>query len=98
MPTDDPVAITRTIEGPWGPLSLAATARGIAAAESQTTEAAFRSMIARRLGGPVADEREVALDDPRRAVLDEAAAAIGVMLAGQAPKERVPVDLGDRPA
>jgi O-6-methylguanine DNA methyltransferase len=77
---------------------LAATSRGIAAAESGTTEEAFRTGLARRLGGPVLPEADAAADDPRRAILDQAAAVIGRMLAGTAPDDRVAVDLSDRPA
>jgi len=98
MPIVGAVAITRTVPGPWGPLHLAATERGIAAAESHTTESAFRAMVTRRLGGPVVDEADAAPDDPRRLTLDDAAAFIGMMQAGQAPAGRVPVDLEDRPA
>ena len=41
-------AIVRTIAGPWGPLHLAATTRGIVAVESATTDDAFMSAVARR--------------------------------------------------
>ena len=91
------VAVARTIPGPWGPFHLAATERGIAAAESTTTDAAFRAVVGRRLGGTVLLEADAAPDDPRRLVLERAAAAVEVMLAGHAPADRVPVDLSDRP-
>jgi methylated-DNA-[protein]-cysteine S-methyltransferase len=92
------VAITRTIAGPWGPLHLAATDRGIAAAESATTAAAFQEAVSRRLRGPVIAEADAALDDPRHALLERAGAAIAAMLDGEAPTTTVPVDLTDRPA
>ncbi len=91
-------AIVRTIAGPWGPLHLAATSRGIVAVESATTDDAFKSMVARRLHGPVVPERDVAADDPRRVHLDRAAAVIADLVAGRAPRGAVPpIDLADRP-
>ena len=93
-----PSAIVRTIAGPWGPLHLAATSRGIVAVESATTDDAFMSLVARRLHGPVVAERDVAADDPRRIHLDRAAAVIADLVAGRAPRGAVPpIDLADRP-
>ncbi len=92
------VALTRTIPGPWGPFHLATTERGIAAAESATTDAAFRAVVACRLGGEVLAEADAARDDPRRRILDRAGAAVEAMLAGHDPADRVPIDLSDRPA
>jgi methylated-DNA-[protein]-cysteine S-methyltransferase len=92
------VAITRTIPGPWGPLHLAATDRGIVAAESAITDGVFRLSVSRRLKGPVIAEADAAPGDPRRAFLEAAEAAIGPMLVGEAPDATVPVDLTDRPA
>ncbi len=91
-------AIVRTVAGPWGPLHLAATTRGIVAVESAVTDEAFMSAVARRLRGPVLPERDVAADDPRRAHLHRAAAVIADLVAGRAPRGAVPpIDLGDRP-
>ena len=92
------VALVRTIPGPWGPFHLAATARGIAAAESATTDVAFRAAVARRLGGAVVPETDAAPDDPRHRLLDRAATAVEAMLAGRDPSGEVAVDLADRPA
>jgi methylated-DNA-[protein]-cysteine S-methyltransferase len=91
-------AIVRTVAGPWGPLHLAATDRGIVAAESVTTVDAFRSTVTRRLHAPVLAEAEVPADDPRHAILDRAERAIAELTAGRAPTDNVPVDLADRPA
>ena len=96
--TERAKAIVRTIAGPWGPLHLAATSRGIVAVESATTDDAFMSLVARRLHGPVVAERDVAADDPRRIHLDRAAAVIADLVAGRAPRGAVPpIDLADRP-
>ncbi len=96
--TERAKAIVRTIAGPWGPLHLAATSRGIVAVESATTDDAFMSLVARRLHGPVVAEGDVAADDPRRIHLDRAAAVIADLVAGRAPRGAVPpIDLEDRP-
>jgi methylated-DNA-[protein]-cysteine S-methyltransferase len=91
-------AIVRTIAGPWGPLHLAATDRGIVAAESAVDVEAFATAVARRLGAPVVPEADADPSDPRHALLDRAARAIGELLTGSAPADTVPVDLSDRPA
>jgi methylated-DNA-[protein]-cysteine S-methyltransferase len=92
------MAILRTIAGPWGPLHLAATTRGIVAIESAVTEEAFMSAVARRLHGPVVPERDVAPDDPRRVHLDRAGAVIADLVAGRPPRGVMPpIDLEDRP-
>jgi methylated-DNA-[protein]-cysteine S-methyltransferase len=96
--TEPGSAITRTIAGPWGPLHLAATTRGIVAVESAVTDDAFLAAVARRVHGPVVPEREAAPDDPRRIHLDRAAAVIADLVAGRAPRGAVPpIDLEDRP-
>ena len=95
---EDTGALVRTIAGPWGPLHIAATLRGIVAVESATDDDAFATAVARRGHGPVAPERVAATEDARRIHLDHAAAVIADLVAGRAPRGVVPpVDLGDRP-
>ncbi len=96
--SDEIRAIARTIAGPWGPLHIAATTRGIVAVESASTDDAFADAVARRVHGSVAPEGAVPPDDPRRAHLDRAAAVIADLVAGRAPRTDVPpIDLADRP-
>jgi methylated-DNA-[protein]-cysteine S-methyltransferase len=98
QPPEDALAVVRTIAGPWGPLHLAATTRGIVAVESATTDDAFATAVARRLHGSVMPERYVAADDPRRIHLDRAAAAIADLVDGRPPGGTLPpIDLADRP-
>jgi methylated-DNA-[protein]-cysteine S-methyltransferase len=97
-PVTSPVAIVRTIAGPWGPLHLAATEGGIAAAESATAGDAFISEVAKRLRGSVVAAAETASGDPRHRMLDRAEAVSDDRVAGRPPGDRVPVDLADRPA
>lgn len=95
--SSDATAVVRTISGPWGPLHLAATERGIAAAESATTDDAFREAVARRLHGSVILEADAPADDPRLALLDRAERVIAEIIAGRPPTDTVAVDLSDRP-
>jgi methylated-DNA-[protein]-cysteine S-methyltransferase len=91
-------AIRTSIPGPWGPLQLAATARGIVAVEWLTTESAFETALTRRLGAPVDDATEAPAADPRRAHLEAATAALEALLAGRAGAHALRFDLADRPA
>jgi O-6-methylguanine DNA methyltransferase len=97
-PPEDIRVIVRTVAGPWGPLHIAATTRGIVAVESASTDDAFAGTVARRVHGSVAPERAVPPDDPRRAHLDRAEAVIAELVAGRAPRtDAPPIDLEDRP-
>jgi O-6-methylguanine DNA methyltransferase len=93
-----PAAIRTTIPGPWGPLHVAATDRGIAAVEWLATGPAFDAALARRLGGPIVDASQVRAADPRRRHLDAAIAAVEALLAGEPPRPGLRFDLADRPA
>ena len=55
----DPIAVRTVVPGPWGPFHIAATERGIVALEWLTSEPAFDTALARRLGGPVAAATDV---------------------------------------
>jgi hypothetical protein len=65
----DRAAIRTSVPGPWGPLQIAATARGIVAVEWLTTETAFEVALARRLRAPVGDAAAAPAADPRHADL-----------------------------
>lgn len=97
----DRTAIRTSIPGPWGAFQLAATARGIVAVEWLTTEQAFEAALVRRLGTPVREAADTPVDDPRRAHLDAAVAALETLLAGRPGRPAHPAlrfDLADRPA
>ena len=91
-------AIRTTIAGPWGPLHVAATERGVVAVEWLTTDAAFDVALARRLATPVVDSADADDDDPRRAQLEAAVAALETFLGGRPPTGVLRIDLADRPA
>jgi methylated-DNA-[protein]-cysteine S-methyltransferase len=92
---DQPVAWTATQRGPWGPIHLAVTTRGIAAIAWLTTDADFEASLTDRFHGSVVPIRAVA-DDPSADLLARAGKAVQAVLRGQAP-EPLAVDLSDRP-
>jgi O-6-methylguanine DNA methyltransferase len=93
----DPVAIYRSIPGPWGPFFVAVTERGVVAVDWLTTEDGFRARLVKRLGGRIASVDESNGDDERRHHLDVATVALEALLAGR-PATPVSLDLEDRPA
>ncbi|MBI3748686.1 MAG: methylated-DNA--[protein]-cysteine S-methyltransferase [Chloroflexi bacterium] len=100
---DDPVAIRSTLAGPWGPVHVAATARGVVAVEWQMTEAAFDETLARRLGGRVGPAKPGRsfggrAFDRRERHLAGGVKAIEAFLAGRHTRPDVAFDLADRPA
>jgi O-6-methylguanine DNA methyltransferase len=100
---DDPVAIRTTLAGPWGPVHVAATARGVVAVEWQMAEATFDANLARRLGGRVAPAKAGRSFggrpfDRRERNLAGGVKAIESFLAGRHVNPEVPFDLADRPA
>lgn len=94
----DPGAIRTTIPGPWGPFQIAATERGVVAVEWLTTELAFETALERRLRAPVGESADAPADDPRRAHLLAAIAALEALLAGEPSRSALRFDLADRPA
>jgi methylated-DNA-[protein]-cysteine S-methyltransferase len=85
------------IDGPDGPLHIAATARGVVAVEQLTTDEAFATSLRRRGMGPVVAARDVPPADARRRRLDPGVAALAAFTAGRPPRERPLLDLDDRP-
>lgn len=97
------MAIRTTLAGPWGPVHVAATARGIVAVEWLTTEAAFDAALGRRLHGTVVRAGTGALGGPRERHMRRGVVAIEAFLAGRHPGSDamgldVTFDLSDRPA
>jgi O-6-methylguanine DNA methyltransferase len=85
------------MDGPWGPVRIAASERGVVALELLTTAEAFEAGLARRRLGPL-----VALEESAGAAADllvRVRDLVAAALAGEAvPLEAVPVDLADRSA
>jgi methylated-DNA-[protein]-cysteine S-methyltransferase len=85
------------IDGPDGPLHVAATARGVVAVEQLTTDEAFADSLRRRGKAPVEAAVDVAPGDPRRSRLDTGVAALEALAAGRPVGRRPRLDLDDRP-
>ena len=94
----DRVAVRTSIPGPWGPVQLAATHRGVVAIDWLTTEDEIVHRLERRLNASVSDAAETAPDDPRRRHLTVATGALEALLAGRPAYAVPPFDLSDRPA
>jgi len=82
-----------TLAGPWGPYVVAATERGVVAAEWATTEDGLLTDLRRRLGSV-----ELTRDGEAAAVLAAARSRLQAVLDGK-PVEAasIPIDLADRP-
>jgi O-6-methylguanine DNA methyltransferase len=95
---DDPVAIRTTLAGPWGPVHLAATERGIVAVDWLTTDEAFEADLVKRLGGRIAAAKGGRTFNRRERHLAGGVKAIETFLTGRRSKPDVTLDLADRPA
>ncbi len=94
--TEDCIAIA-IADGPWGPVRVAASARGVVAVELLTTADAFAAGLARRrLGTPVSiAEHDEQCD--AAALCARTRDLVAAALAGDAVSlETLPVDLADR--
>jgi methylated-DNA-[protein]-cysteine S-methyltransferase len=94
----DPIAIVSSVPGPWGPVHLAATDRGVVAVEWLVEAPRFEATLRRRLGGSIGPLSSVATGDPRVGRLLVATAALEALLDGRPPSILPPFDLSDRPA
>jgi methylated-DNA-[protein]-cysteine S-methyltransferase len=82
-----------TLEGPWGPYVVAATERGVVAADWAVTDEAFLGGLRRRLG-PV----EVTRHGPAADLLAAARPGLVALLSGEpVATASMPIDLADRP-
>jgi O-6-methylguanine DNA methyltransferase len=96
------IVVTTQLHAPWGPIRLAATERGLTAADQLVSAEAFVARLDRRFGGSgvsLADAASARDDGVRRAAgrLREAITAFEAFLAGDLRAlARLPVDLEDR--
>jgi methylated-DNA-[protein]-cysteine S-methyltransferase len=87
-----------TIPGPFGPIHVAATERGVVAVVWLVDVDDFAAGLRKRLGvGPVS-AGDAEPDDPRAGHLRTAVSALSTLLAGDAPATLPAFDLADRPA
>ena len=88
---ETPIAIA-TLPGPWGPYHVAATERGVVAAEWGISREAFEAGLERRLDGPLVDDEEAS------AVLERLLPRIEAIVSGEPVlDDAVPLDLAHRP-
>jgi methylated-DNA-[protein]-cysteine S-methyltransferase len=95
---NEPV-VTASVAAPWGPIRLAASSRGLVAAEQLTSIEEFDARLARRFGRPpiaigAAPSASLAVAHLERARRSFAAFADGDLSA----LDDLPIDLHDRPA
>ena len=89
--------VSATVGAPWGPVRLAATARGLAALDQLVSDEAFVERLERRFGTTPVDVRLAPGTSPAGAHLRAALDALVRFLAGDlAALGGVAVDLGDR--
>ena len=92
-------ALRAAIAGPWGPLHVAVTDRGVVAVAWLTTVDAFDASLIRRGATPVTDVALAAPGDPRRRPARGGDRGARRIPRGQAAgRGAVAVDLSDRPA
>ena len=92
-----PVAIATSLPGPWGPVHLAATNRGVVALEWLADGSSFEAGVHRRLGGRIQPASSAAATDRRLEHLRIAAVALRSLFAGRPPAALPAFDLADRP-
>ncbi len=90
-----PVAWTATMAGPWSPIHVAVSAKGVLAIAWLTSPDAFERSLQERGHGAVVARSEDP-DGEGAALLERTISAVEAVLAGT-PPEAVPVDLRDRP-
>ena len=91
--------VTTSVAAPWGPVRIAATARGIAALDQLVTNEAFVERLERRFRATPIDLDVAPVDDPATAHARRARSAVEAFLGGDlGALEALPIDLGDRPA
>jgi methylated-DNA-[protein]-cysteine S-methyltransferase len=96
--------LTATLAGPWGPVHLAATERGVAAVEWLEDAADVDSRWRRRFGSDALEHLRATGDGDPETSIDDAALhlrvgtrALEAILAGRQPEALPAFDLSDRP-
>ncbi len=91
--------VTASIAAPWGPIRLAATSRGLVAAEQLTSAEEFAARLQGRFRAAPIPSTNASPDDPAVAHLVRARAAFEAFAGGDLTAlDGLPIDLEDRPA
>jgi len=94
---DEPV-VTASVAAPWGPIRLAATSRGIAAVEQQTSPEEFDARLVSRFGRTPITIATAPSASLAVAHLEQARRAFGAFIAGDLGSlDNLPIDIDDRP-
>ena len=94
---DEPV-VTSSVAAPWGPIRLAASARGLVATEQLTSAEEFAAHLERRFGRPPVDRRAAAPGSAAVQHLERAEPAFEAFVDGDlGALDDLPIDLADRP-
>jgi len=93
-----PPAVMAILDGPWGPIHVAATDRGVAAIELMTPTEPFVAGLERRLRSPVTRLRDRPATDPAAKLVRRTLAFLEGYLDGRAIDDQPPLDVEDRPA
>ena len=89
--------VTASVEAPWGPIRVAAWARGLVAVDQLVTAEAFADRLEQRFGAAPVDAGHSAANTVAAAHLRAGIAALHAFLDGDlAALEAVPIDLADR--
>jgi methylated-DNA-[protein]-cysteine S-methyltransferase len=96
MPSD--AAAWATVDAPWGPIHVAATARGVVAVGLLTPPELFVAGVERRVRGEVRRAGGGGARDQAATILERAVAEIEEFLDGRRRSFSLPLDLADRPA
>jgi methylated-DNA-[protein]-cysteine S-methyltransferase len=86
------------LEAPWGPVHVAATARGVAAIELMAPTDGFVARLERRFRAPVVAAGDRPDGEPAVRLVRRVQAVLEAYLAGRTIDDDLPLDLGDRPA
>jgi len=90
--------VRASVAAPWGPIQLAATARGLVALDQLTSAEEFAARLHERFGAPAVEATAVADADPAARRLERARVALAAFFDGDlAALDDLPVDLADRP-
>jgi O-6-methylguanine DNA methyltransferase len=89
--------VTGVVTAPWGPIRVAASARGLVAVDQLVTAEAFADRLARRFGAIPVAIAEASGGSTAAEHLGAAVAAVGAFLAGDlGALDDLPIDLADR--
>jgi methylated-DNA-[protein]-cysteine S-methyltransferase len=91
--------VTTSVAADWGPIRLAASARGLVAVEQLSSAEDFAVHLEARFVGAPIDQAQAPPDAAAARHLDSAREALAAYLAGDlGALDALPVDLDDRPA